>query len=146
MEWFSQYGFTLLQTISIVASLLFTAFTLRSEARERRIKNLFILTSAHREIWKKLCERPELRRILETTSPDGKTPEPTFEERLFVRSLIFHLAASFRARAYGMHFHEHGLLSDVRQFFSKPIPRAVWETMRQYQEPDFVHFVETNFK
>jgi S-adenosylmethionine:diacylglycerol 3-amino-3-carboxypropyl transferase len=145
MEWIAQHGFGLLQTIGIVAGLLFTAFTIRADARERRIENLFTITSAHREIWKTLYDRPELFRVLEKSCPDGRTPIPTFEERLFVRSLILHLAAAFRARTYGMHFQEHGLAADVRQFFSRPIPQAVWKSVCALLEPDFVTFVENCF-
>lgn len=142
MEWLSEYGFTILQTVSIIASLLFTAFTIRSDARERRIENLFTITEAHREIWRMVLEKPELRRVLEASLPKEDDGTPTLEERLFLRALIHHLAASFRARTLGMYFHEHGLAADVRQFFSRPIPRAVWESMRHFQEPDFVQFVD----
>lgn len=141
MGWLYEHGFTLLQTIGIVAGLFFTAWTIRLDARERRIENLFVITNAHREIWSILYDRPELARILETDFPDGH-PEPTMEERIFVRSLILHLAASFRARSYGMYFYNAGLAADVRQFFSTPIPGAVWEAMKYYQEPDFVRFIE----
>ncbi len=140
MWWLYQHGFTLLQTASIVAGLFYTAWTIRIDARERRIENLFIITNAHREIWSTIYDRPELARVLQTDFPDGP-PEPTLEERIFVRSLILHLAASFRARSYGMHFNNRGLTADVRQFFSKPIPRKVWETTKQFQEPDFEHHI-----
>ena len=142
MQWLWQNGFMLLQSASIVASLLFTAFTIRSDAREKRIENLFRLTSAHREIWNMLYDRPHLKRVLEQDLPAGSASTPTLEERLFVRSLILHLAASFRARTYGLYFHEYALSTDIRQFFTKPIPRAIWEAVRQYQEPNFIQFID----
>jgi len=41
-----------------------------------------------------------------------------------------------------MYFVEGGLKKDVREFFSLPIPRAVWNEMKSYQDSDFVRFVE----
>lgn len=141
MWWLYEHGFTLLQTFGIVAGLFFTGWTIRMEARERRIENLFLLAAAHREIWSTLYQKPELARVLQTDFPDGP-PEPTLEERIFVRSLILHLSASFQARRYGMYFNESGLAADVRQFFAKPIPRAVWRVLRGFQEADFVLYME----
>jgi hypothetical protein len=66
----------------------------------------------------------------------------TESERLFVRFLILHLATSFEARKRRMYFAEEGLKRDMREFFSLPIPRAIWSGVRVYQQQDFVHFVD----
>jgi hypothetical protein len=42
-----------------------------------------------------------------------------------------------------MYFVETGLREDVASFFSLPIPGAVWEEMKIYQDSDFVRFVES---
>jgi hypothetical protein len=41
-----------------------------------------------------------------------------------------------------MYFAEGGLAADVREFFSRPIPRLIWNEIKRYQEADFVVFVE----
>lgn len=140
LGWLAQHGSDLLQSTSVV-SLLLAAYTIHKETRERRIGNLFTITGAHRELWKTLYEKPELRSVLADSSK-GEDLAPTFEEQLFVHLLILHLAAAFRARSYGMYFQEHGLAADIQRFFSRPIPRAVWKQSQQFQEPDFVEFVE----
>jgi hypothetical protein len=140
IQWFQQNGFTLLQSVGIIASLLFSAHALRADSRERKIETLFTLTAANRDLWKTFYDKPELRRILELNIGGAPEPIPTLEEQVFVRSLIFHLAASFRARKYGMYFQEAGLSEDIRHLFSLPIPRAVWKTIGKFQEHDFVEF------
>jgi hypothetical protein len=141
IQWIQSNGFTLLQSVGIIASLLFSAHALRADSRERKIETLFTLTAANRDLWKTLYEKPELRRVLEPSIKGAPEPVPTLEEEVFVRSLIFHLAASFRARKYGMYFDEAGLSEDIRHLFSKPIPRTVWENVRKFQESDFIRFM-----
>ena len=142
-EWMAQLPWVdLLQSGSIIAGLLFTAFNIRADSRERKIQSLFTLTAAHREIWSKLYEHPELSRVL---LPEVET-EPLVisdDERLFVHLLILHLAASYRARKLGLYFQEEGLRADIKQFFSRPIPKLVWDKSRLYQERDFVAFVDS---
>jgi len=136
--WVTTNWIDLLQTAGIVASLLFTAYTIGEDARQRKIENLFALTTAHREIWSNLYEYPHLAKVL-----DPNAISSSASEELFVNFLILQLAAAFRARKLGMYFHESGLRLDVQEVFSLPIPKAVWEKARVYQEPDFVDFVES---
>jgi hypothetical protein len=75
-------------------------------------------------------------------APDLDENPITDAERLFVLFLILHLASSFEATKHGMYFAEHGLRTDVREFFSMPIPLSVWKSVKKYQQPDFVAFVE----
>lgn len=105
-----------------------------------RVRNLFTLTKNHREIWSQVVEKPELARVL-SEAPDLDKNPMTDSERLFVLFLILHLASSFEATKHGMYFAEHGLRTDVREFFSLPIPHAVWNQVKRYQQPNFVRFV-----
>ena len=41
-----------------------------------------------------------------------------------------------------MYFVENGLREDVANFFNLPIPNAVWQEMKIFQDSDFVRFVE----
>jgi hypothetical protein len=36
-----------------------------------------------------------------------------------------------------------GLQNDVRDFLTLPIPKAVWEKIKPFQDGDFVTFVES---
>jgi hypothetical protein len=35
---------------------------------------------------------------------------------------------------------------NIRAFFAIPVPRLIWQELREYQDPDFVAFVETEMK
>jgi len=131
----------LLQSFGIIGSFLFTAYTVRDDARQRKIENLFALTTAHRDIWSKLYEYPHLAKVL-----DPEAISSSAGEELFVNFLILQLAAAFRARKLGMYFHEAGLRLDVRELFSLPVPKAVWAKSKVYQDRDFVEFVESCLK
>jgi hypothetical protein len=137
----TQNWLEVLQTVGIIAGLFSSAYTIRKEADVRRIQNLFTLTKNHREIWSQFVDRPELARVL-TPAPDLNEKPVTEAERFFVLFLILHLASSFAATKHGMYFAETGLREDVANFFNLPIPSAVWEEMKIYQDSNFVRFVE----
>lgn len=143
LGWIGGHWYNLIETTSIVVGLFATVSTIRADTSERRIDNLFALTSAHRELWMKLYEKPSLARIL--SDRVNLTREPaTLEEELFVHLLILNLRASFKARAAGMEFDDDAVAADIRQFFAHPIPRAMWEKSKMYQDPEFVSFVESS--
>lgn len=141
LEWMAAHWFDFLQTISIVVGLFATVHTIRANTRERKIDNLFALTAAHRDLWTQFYQQPTLHRILEPAVDLAANPL-TIAERRFVSELILHLRASYRARMAGMEFDDDMLGADIQQFFARPIPRAIWELTRGYQERDFVEFIE----
>ena len=57
--------------------------------------------------------------------------------------MILHLRAAFKARKLGMQFDDDAVSSDIRQFLTRPIPRAVWERSKIFQDSDFVSFVDS---
>lgn len=139
--WAAQHWFEFLQTASILAGIFTATHTIRTDTKERKIGNLFALTNAHREIWSRLYERRELLRVL---APNvNLTREPvTAEEELFVHTLVLHLRAAFKARHLGMQFDDDAVAADIREMFVLPIPRAVWERSKVFQDREFVDFVE----
>ena len=141
LGWVAQHGLDFLQTTSIIVGLFATVLTIREDTRERKIGNLFALTNAHREIWSRLYERPELARI-DLHSVDLKIHPVTHEEELFVHTLVLHLRAAFKARKLGMQFNDDALIADIYHFFTCPIPRWVWERSKLFQDSDFVGFVD----
>jgi hypothetical protein len=144
-HWAADSWFVLLQSGSIVAGLVFTAVALRDDTRARRVGNLIAITQHHREIWTHLYSRPNLSRVLDSNVDLEKNPV-TDEEELFVNLLILHLNSSYQAMKYGNFIKPEGLHQDIRLFFSLPIPSAVWEATKIFQDKDFVEFVETNDK
>ena len=142
-DWFGHNWFVLLQSAGIIGSLLFTAFTIRSDLKERRIANLFALTQNHRDIWENLFSLPELARVLDPSPDLGKAPI-TARERLFVLLIILHLNAAFRAFESGLLKKPEELQRDIYTLFSLPIPKIVWQRMKEFQDTDFVCFVESS--
>jgi len=139
----AEHWFELSQTVILGAGLFATAASLRTDTKERKIQNLFDLTAAHREIWSVLYDRPQLNRILEA-NPDLARHPVTPEEELFVHFLILHLRTSFKARLNGLEFDDDAVGADIRDFFSRPIPRRLWENSKKFQDEAFVKFVESH--
>jgi hypothetical protein len=140
--WVALNWFDLLQSLGIIGGLLFTAWSLRSETKTRRVNNLLAITEGHREVWTEFYRRPELKRVLADRA-DLVRDEITREEEIFVNLVILHLNCVFYARKTGLVFKLEGLRRDVRWFFSLPIPRMIWEKTKVLQNDDFVTFVES---
>ena len=141
LGWLKAHWFDFLQTASILAGFFTAAYTIRTDTKERKIGNLFALTTAHREIWSRLYDRKELDRVL-SESVNLELEPVTAEEELFVHTLILHLRAAFKARDLGMQFDDDAVAAHIRQFLNRPIPRSVWELSKVFQDRKFVAFVE----
>lgn len=141
LHWLLAHGRDSLEVIGIVAGLCFTAVSYRDDAKARQVTNLLTLTEQHREIWSRLTERGELARVLDA-SVDVKLAPPTLAEEHFVNHLILHLSASYRAIRTGLLLRPDKLRRDIRQFFSLPIPKSVWQQQRPLLDEDFARFVE----
>lgn len=144
MDWIAalaEYWFDLLETISLLVGLFAAVHSIREGTRSLKVQNALALTSAHRDIWKMLHDHPQLQRVLRNDVNLRKHP-PTVEEEIFVQMLILHLRTAIRARKADLEFGEENIRTDIRQFFSLPIPRAVWNSVRKYQGKDFQDFVD----
>lgn len=140
-RWVVENWFNLLSAVGIIGGLLFTAFSLRSEAKTRRVANLLTITTNHREVWKEWLRDPHLARVLDTKADLAKHPV-TREEELFVNLVILHLSSVYYALHDELMIKLEGLRPDVSEFLSLPIPSFVWAKTRQFQNDDFVAFVE----
>jgi hypothetical protein len=135
--WFSE----LVSIVGVIGSLCFTAFSLRSETKTRRISNLLAVTANHREVWNTFLAHKDLARVRDATANPLAQPV-TDAERIFVNMVIQHLNSVYRAMNDQLFVKLAGLRRDVAQFFSLPIPRDVWEKVKVTQNDDFVAFVE----
>ena len=144
-QWIGEHWFDLVQSAGIIASLLFSAYTTRKDERARRIGNLIAVNEEYRHIWREFYERPQLSRVLKRDVNLIKAPISN-EEWLFVKMLILHLDTVRRAIKARMFVKIEGLQQDVRELFALPIPRAVWEKIKPFQDRDFVAFIEAVLK
>ena len=140
-EWILQNGFNLFSAIGIIASLWFTAFSLRSETKTRRIANLLTITANHREIWKEFLTNPKLARVRDAAADTTKQPV-TDAERVFVTMIILHISSVYYAMKDELVIKLEGLRRDIAQFLSLPVPQAVWEKMKTFQNDALVRFIE----
>lgn len=140
-EWALEHWLELLNAVGVVGSLLFTAFALREETKTRRVTNLLTLTQNHREVWSILHRNPALARVLDSRVDLLKQPA-TREEEFLVNFLIQHLNVAYHAMRDRLYVRPEGMDRDVAEFFSLPIPRAVWKKLKPLQDEDFVRFVE----
>ncbi len=141
-EWTLQNWFNLFSAVGIIAGLWFTAFSLRSETKTRRIANLLTITANHREIWKEFLNNPKLARVRDAVADTTKQPV-TDAERVFVTFVIFQMSSVFYAMSDQLVVKVEGLRRDIAQFLSLPIPREVWEKIKVLQNDDFVVFVDS---
>ncbi len=144
-EWLSQYWFDLFSSVGIIGGLWFTAVSLRSETKTRRIANLLTITANHREVWKEIFLRPDLSRVLDDSADVAKQPV-TPAERFFVNMIISHTSSVYEALKDELVTKQEGLRRDVKAFFSLPIPKSVWIKTKLLQNQDFAAFIESSLK
>jgi hypothetical protein len=142
LGWITGNWVDLLQSVGIVGGLLFSAHTIRKESRARQIGNMLAAAQHHHSIWKEFYTSPHLARVTNRELELGECPI-TEAERMFVTAIIIHLDSLHRAIKARMFLQQEGLRRDVKDFFSLPIPRAVWEDAKLMQDRDFVAFVES---
>jgi hypothetical protein len=141
LAWFASHWLDLIQSIGIIAGLSFTAYTTTKDERARRISNAIAINGQYLQIWQELFQYPELGRVLKRDVLLSKEPISEQEE-LFVNMLILHLGTAYRAMRYDLFVTLDGLDQDIKEFFTLPIPKAVWRQVRAIQDRDFVAFVE----
>jgi len=144
-EWFSQNWFNLFSAAGIIGGLWFTASSLRSETKTRRVANLLTVTANYREIWKGYFDNPELARVLDASADVVKQPVTPAEE-LFVGQIIFHISNVFYAMKDDLFVAQDGSRRDIAQFFSLPIPKAVWSKTKLLQNQDFAAYIDSSLK
>ncbi len=141
-DWVAANLFNLLSAVGVIGSLWFTAISLRSETKTRRVANLLTITASHREIWSEFLKNEKLARVRDANANILKQPV-TDAERVFVTFVILHMSSVFHAMSDQLVVKVEGFRRDIAQFFSLPVPRDVWEKSKVLQNDDFVAFVES---
>lgn len=95
-QWFALNWFNLFSSAGIIGGLWFTAVSLHSETKTRRIANLLTLTANYREVWKEFFRSPELSRVIEPKANLTKQPITPAEE-FFVNIVISHTSSVYEA-------------------------------------------------
>jgi hypothetical protein len=143
LPWIIEHWTRLVESIGIVAGLLFTGLGYFRDARVRRVETLIEITKQHRELWEYYYERPALAHLFDKGRNLASHPL-TDEEVHFVNLLLNHLRVTFFARSAGVYIQPDYLANDVREFLSSPALLAAWENLKAAHEEKFVAFVERN--
>jgi len=141
LHWIEANWFEIIQTAGIIGGQVFAAYVFGRDAEARRISNLIALKQENREIWQQAYNRPQLFRVLQKDVDLDEKPV-TNDEWLFVKTLILHLDSVHRANKARMFITLEGLALDIKEFFSSPIPKAIWEKIKPFQDKEFLGFVE----
>jgi hypothetical protein len=131
--------FSLVQTMGIMAALMFTAVAARQNAKEKEIKNILALEQQHRALWEDARKRGDLKRVFDETAKLD-TPN-TIAENTFLNMALVHFQTGWQMSLAGSVHSPETQAADIRGFFSLPLPRAVWEKTKQFKNPKFVGFV-----
>lgn len=141
-QWLVENWFDSLSALGIISGFIFTAVSLRSETKARRVSNFLTVIGNHREIWKEFLEQPKLARVLDA-SADVTAQPVTTEEELFVNMVILHVSTTYYAMNDELLMKLEGARPDIAQFFALPVPNAVWQRTRPLQNQDFAAFMES---
>ena len=142
LHWVQENGFTLVQSLGIAASLIYTARSFRQGIRDQRIAQRLTLAGHHRELWSGSHREPSLSRI---TSPDADlVAHPiTVEEREFLLEVIYHFQTCWELARESDLVPLASLRLDASEFFALPLPQRVWRDSRASRDRRFVAFIES---
>jgi len=142
VSWFGSHWYSLLESLGIIGSLIFTGLTVRRDLAARRVTEHLTLAGQHRRLWGQLHRRRGLERVLESNRDLDKEPI-TREEQLFLELAFVHFHTGWLiCRDNDSLTPVRVLALDARHFFTLPAPSAVWAGVRQSYQPEFVAFVE----
>jgi len=133
LSWVNANWFSFAQTAGIIASLNIAAATLRQQS-------LLTLTEQHGKLWEEASVRPELARVLRW-DVDFTTP-PSDAETNYLNRVIVHYLTGWGLAKDGTAFTPAALAKDARGFFSRPLPRAVWDATKECRDERFVKFID----
>src|SRR6266850_642418 len=141
-SWLTSNWFSLLQSLGIIFGLVFTAVSVRRDTAARQASDLLSLSERHQELWSELYKRAELQRIRGEEADLVASPV-TPAEREFLRLVFVHFYAGWLLAKRGSLVRMAAVREDTRNFFSLPIPRAVWKETHAGMDPKFIAFVNS---
>lgn len=131
--------------IGVIGGLIFNGISVRDETKARRVSNLLMMTQNHREIWSEYARNQSLWRVLDPAA-NIITQKITPAEETFVLTVIQQVNSVYQTMKDGLTVKPEGIRRDVRDLFMLPIFKNVWSKMRQFQNEDFVTFIESCLK
>ena len=143
-QWLVENSFNLFGTF-IGTGLWVAVFTYREDVKTKRVANLLTITASHRDLWKEYLHNEKLARVRDASANIIAHPV-TEQEHVFVNLVILHTNSVFYANKDRLVIEYEGSRRDISEFFSLPVPRAVWQKAKPLQNHDFVAFIESSLK
>jgi hypothetical protein len=131
--WFQANWFSVFQTAGAFCGIGLTVVSIQTA-------NLLALIAQHRELWKEGRERGDLKRVFQKDA-QVLTSEISTAEEEYLNSVFVHYETGWRLAKWRIVLTPEALAVDVRGFFSRPLPQAVWEQTKDTRDPGFVRFV-----
>ena len=141
LSWFEGNWSNVFAAAGIIGGLLFTSASFRADAKNRQITNLLALDERHRALWGEVKQRPELKRIL-SENVDFLAEPLTAEEDVSMWQIIQQFETGWRVEKIMNRGELESLARDAGEFFTLPLPRAVWEKEKKFRNQRFVRFVK----
>ncbi|MGD0816318.1 MAG: hypothetical protein ABSA83_22220 [Verrucomicrobiota bacterium] len=144
LSWLQSNWVAVVGMVCGIGSLWYTGAYFRKDSQNHQLTNLVTITDRRDALWQKAQDNPKLKRVLQVDA-DLSEP-PTAAECEFLIAVIIHFQLGWRvARAT-----DKGELGppsrDAADFFTRPLPRVVWEKTKTFRNPKFVRFVERAMK
>jgi len=131
--------------IEVIGTLLLGIAAVYRDALCRESSNLLTLKEQHKELWKGVSSRPELKRLFQMDI-DALTVEPKPEEEEFLNLVFVHFQTGWSLAKFGLLISRTEISDDLRDFFRFPLRRAIWEKTKRGRNQEFVRFVVNALK
>lgn len=138
----SGHWFTVVQTVGIVSSFLFTAYQIQRSRRSSVAANEIRLIELHRDLWKMTIEKPDLMRPFDHAL-HGSGLTLSVAERRFVNLLFLHISGAYRLNETGDVKRTGDFRADMKELLVLPAIRKFWEENKRLYDPRFTAFVDS---
>ncbi len=145
LPWLAENWLEVVQTAAVLSGLAVAVSTLKLDVGVRKTEFVLKMNEAHRNIWDKLIDRPELSRVLDPAADIVSSPA-TVQESRFVQSAILHIATVLQAVAEGAYDPGPGMDEDIREFLALPIPRSIAESILPFQSEGFQAYLRARME
>jgi hypothetical protein len=78
-----------------------------------------------------------------TSTASARRSSNSKAEQHFLNSVVVHFNMGWLLARSGSLLGMEGLRRDVRSFFRRPLPEAVWNETKKARDPEFVRFIES---
>lgn len=143
-----KYFLPLFQTSGIVFSIWIGIYNIRRAVRLEKLRSLSDMTKSNRDILTfYISNQEKLSRVFANTLIIDLDIEPvSIQEKIYINILILHFNVIFNSLENNVSSEIEKLEIDIGGFLILPLPNAVWNQAKIYQNGNFVKFVDNCIK